>query len=315
MPYTARGQECGTVLIRNALEMERRTLPVGHARISATLIHHASALARLGRCNEAEVELREVVRMRQAFQANDPTSMAEAKVRLADFLGFQRKDFVAAEALYREALALLQQVYGQRHLRLVHVLGSLADLQEAQGKGDESERLWREIVTIRRSSLGRPNGAVAWSIGGLAGLLHRQHRYAEAEALFREEIAEYGASLGPNHPTIAGALAELLGDLFDRHAPLRRSGQSDPAGDRAPRGSVRIDAWTHPGVSREARASVRRAGSLRRGGVAADARARDRGSAVAHSHDNTKGVLRGFVNLYEAWDRPADAEGYRRRLR
>lgn len=313
MPYVAKGEESER-FYRHALDMERRSLPVGHLRISTSLINHASALSRLARFDEAEAELRDGVRMRESHQANDPASMAEAKVRLADFLANVRGSDAAAEPLYRESLALQRRVYGPRHMRLAHVLSSLADLHERQGKPAEAEKLLREILSTARASFGAPSGAIAWSMGALAGFLQRQKRYAEAESLRREEIAEYRAALGPEHPTVAGSLAELGGLLTDLgryqeadrllvEAFNRREKASGPTHNHLPYFlTKRAHLFAVQRRYEEAEAQLKRAMSI------AEPQWPD-------NHETTRLVLRGFVDLYAAWGRHADADAYHRRLR
>ncbi|HSQ32969.1 MAG TPA: serine/threonine-protein kinase [Gemmatimonadaceae bacterium] len=312
MPYLGRVAE-SEAYYRRSVAMLRRTLPATDDRLTAALIPLATALSRTGKIDESESTLREAIALRQVAHGPQHASVAEAQIFLADLLTLKRARYGEAERLYRDALAVQRSEYGERSLQLVHAMNSLVDIVEMQGHTGEAEKLLRDILSIRLATLGPRHEQVGESKASLAAFLHRHHRNVESETLYREALADYGASVGTEHALYAGATADLANMLAD----IGRYREADKLFLDAIALQQRLSGTRHARLAIWYTDRSRVLTSMRRYPEAeADLnRALDvlRGQRPDEPPD-TQRVLRHFVALYRAWDRPADADRYARRL-
>jgi eukaryotic-like serine/threonine-protein kinase len=312
MPYLGRLAE-SEAYYRSAVATLRRRLPLADDRLSAMLIPFATSLARNGKIDEAEATLREAVELRQLGHGSEHASVAEAEIYLADLLTRQRAQYVEAETLYRNALAVQRKEYGDRSLQLIHAMNSLADIVELQGHADEAETLLRDILAIRQAALGPNHEQVGESKAGLAEFLHRRRRFAESEVLFRQALATYNSTVGHEHALVASGMADLAGLLTDagRYREADQLFLNAIAMDGRLSGPkhLRAAAWrterarllTLSGRYREAEAEL--VESL---GVFE--------AQLPDAHPDVQRVLRGLVSLYRTWGRRGDADRYAVRL-
>ena len=128
-------------------------------------------------------------------------------------------DVNEAEALYREALAIRRQVFGDEHPAVATGLKNLALLLMRREAFADAEALYREALAIGRRLPGNEHH-LANTLNNFAALLATLGRYDEAEPLCREGLAIREAK-GPDHPRRARSLL-VLGRI--------RLGKSDPAG-------------------------------------------------------------------------------------
>jgi hypothetical protein len=80
----------------------------------------------------------------------------------------QRGDWAGAEALHREALAIIRRVQGPRSLDVASALGTVAAAVEARGDLAEAEALYRQWLAMRRDILGPRHPETVRSIYALA---------------------------------------------------------------------------------------------------------------------------------------------------
>jgi tRNA A-37 threonylcarbamoyl transferase component Bud32 len=96
----------------------------------------------------------------------------------------ERGDFPKAEPLYREALAIRQNLPGEDGQRATAAtLHNLAWMMANEGKAREAERLFREVLVVRRKLLGELHRDVAFTRLGIAFCLIEQARYIESVPL------------------------------------------------------------------------------------------------------------------------------------
>lgn len=122
---------------------------------------------------------------------------------------------VAAEGLYRQALATRRGLLISNHPDLAESLANLGYLLQNQGADEEAEALFREELAINRAHLPPDHPQVTTSMTRLARLLRHQNRYDEAEALLREALAAQRLHYGGAHPDVASTLRNLASLLRD----------------------------------------------------------------------------------------------------
>lgn len=312
MPYLGRVSD-SEAYYRRAVSILRRALPPTDDRLSTMLIPFATSQERTGKIDDAEATLREAIDLRQLAHGQKHVSVAEGEIFLADLLANHRAQYADAERLFRQALAVQRNEYGDRSLQLIHAMNSLSDIVERGGHTDEAEALLRQMLAIRRAALGPTNEQVGESKASLAEFLRRHRRYAESEQLYREALATYDATVGHQHALVAGATADLAKLLTDvgRYREADRLFLDAIALDERLSGPnhMRIAAWlaergkllTKTGRYRDSEADLTRALAIVE-------------SQRPEEHADLERVLRGFVSLYRAWGRPSDANRYARRL-
>jgi eukaryotic-like serine/threonine-protein kinase len=311
MPYLGRLEE-GESYYRRALAIQQGAQPPDPKRFD-TMLQLATTLTRRGNRDEAEGLLRDALAVRTASDGADAVTTAEAKTYLADFLNGVRADHAGAERLYREALAVCRANPDAGINLLTHATGGLADADDALGKSGEAETLLRGLVDLQRERFGQEHPSVAWAKANLAEFLQRHGRLAEAEVLSREQIAIVGQALGPEGGAMAGAVERLATLMTDQG----RYREADSLFKVAIQMREHVSGPQHPLV---ALALVDYADLLTRSHRFAESEAvLVRALEILEpqypdTHPDTQRVIRGFVTLYERWNRPEQAARYRARV-
>jgi len=124
-----------------------------------------------------------------------------------------------AEAMFREAFAIQEQLFGKESVSAATSLVRLADVLSLQGKQKDAEKLLREAIAIDRRLLGDEHRTVANGLGKLAEVLLRQSQTAatpqkqalltEAEALQIQALTIRRKLFGDEHLDIAQSLDDL----------------------------------------------------------------------------------------------------------
>lgn len=112
-----------------------------------------------------------------------------------------------AEAAYREALRITEEVFGPTHENVATLLNNLAVLDVAQHRYAESKSLITRaegISKLHNDELGR-----ATALNNLAAVNRAEKQYAESERLFLEAKRIRESELGTDHPDVALVLSNL----------------------------------------------------------------------------------------------------------
>ena len=180
-------------LHREALALRRKVLRPGHADVAISLDRLADLLAKQGRQAEAIALYREeAARLKATGEGVD--SSGEAALRIANQmiksgrLLRQTGKRPAAEAAFRDALALRRNVHGNQHPDVADSLISLAMITIEQDRAAEAEALAREALAIVRKQPGGGDN-LRRALTQLGNALYFQGRLAEAEAHYREILA------------------------------------------------------------------------------------------------------------------------------
>ena len=118
-------------------------------------------------------------------------------------------DYAEAEPLYREALTIHKEVFGEKHPAYATSLNNLAELYRSKGDYAKAEPLYRQALAIRKEVFGEHHPAYANSLNNLAMLYHNMGDYAEAEPLYRQTSEILNEVLGDKHPNYALSLNNL----------------------------------------------------------------------------------------------------------
>ena len=143
--------------------------------------------------------------------------------------------YYEAEPMYRLALGIEENIYGQDHPNVAMCLNNLAALLQATNRLAEAEPLKRRALRIDESSYGQDHPIVAVRLNNLAQLLQDTNRLADAELLMRRALQIDEASYGQDHPNVArhlnnlAALLQATNQLSEAEPLLRRALRIDEA--------------------------------------------------------------------------------------
>ena len=311
--------------------------------------HLASVAAYRGQLDLAEERFRRALELDRGVSPD----RADHLQGLALVMQIQGELATSAD-LYRQALAAVEAAHGTGSLQAAVVLGNLASLHLARGRIQEAEAVYRQVLGILLAQLGEEHVEVAKVRQSLATTLESQERLGEAADLYRRALPSLQHRLGTEHPLVANVLHRLgcvhrdLGDLGVAEGLLgdalemrrRTLGESHPMivvslNDLA---SLRL----LQGEAAEAESLARQAIELTARVAPEHWRRYDAESALGASlavqgrFDAAEVVLLGavaglqeqrgdtsrqtlvamqrLIDLYEQWQRPGQAEPWRRQL-
>lgn len=143
--------------------------------------------------------------------------MAASLVGLGD-IRLARGDAAAAEASYRDALAIWQQLAGDDRLAAATALRGLAAALLAEGQLDAARGFAARALAVQRRGLRPMHPAIADTLA-VVGAIAGAGSPASAEPALREALAIRRAALAADHPYIARAESDL-GDCLARQHRL-----------------------------------------------------------------------------------------------
>jgi len=164
-----------------------------------------------GALQVAEQALKLAIQRAESLRTTDSDAGRELSASLNNLgLVYQRSArYRQAESVLRQALALRQQVYGERHRYYAQSLTSLARTLQDQEKFDESERLFSDALAIYSELYGLQHPLVADALNNLGSLHQNTERWQSAESYLRQAIEIQRKLFGPRHPRISPTLSNL----------------------------------------------------------------------------------------------------------
>ncbi|MES1260204.1 MAG: serine/threonine-protein kinase [Acidobacteriota bacterium] len=216
-------------LVREGLDLSRRTLPAGHPAIAAATDALGRILEEKGACDRAIPVLEEAVRLRSGPAAS-PGSLASSLYELGNCY-FYTGRYKDSEALNNRVLAMSRGLYGDRHPRVAEALVNLGAIQQDLGNYSRAEQFQRQALQITRSFYGEDHYRTASGLTLVARALVYQKRFDEAVDLLNQALAIQERVFGKVHPRVASALNELgnvavmRGQLDRAKADFRRMGE------------------------------------------------------------------------------------------
>ncbi|MGI9289460.1 MAG: tetratricopeptide repeat protein [Pseudomonadales bacterium] len=215
--YSLGSYKESAVLQESALQIRRRLPPKQNLALASTLTQLAFSYNSTDKYDEAQKLLEEALAIHRAIGI-ESVEQAEILNALGEAQRLQA-NHEQAEALYREAIAILRQVTNGDHSELATGLHGLAMLQRLQGDAAKAEANSREAVEIFRTVLGESHSYYTVGLNGLGLLLAYLERYEEAEPLHLRALNIQERILGKEHPYVAHTL-RYLGFLAYRQRQL-----------------------------------------------------------------------------------------------
>jgi tetratricopeptide (TPR) repeat protein len=342
-----RVDEAGSLGTQN-LEACRRRLGLEHPVTLTAMFNMAGNFIRRGGRAEAVALYRQTVKGRLQLFGPFHEDTLESMMLLSDYLRSQH-NFAEAEALARWDAEVMRKMVGAEDVRTLPYVHEISFILRDQGRLDEAEPLMRQITEVRHRTLGRANADTAHAIHTLADLLRRQGKPDEAEPLYREALEKYRLLGLKSQKHAPGAMRELafvlkdLGKLDEAESLAHESLQTL----RGMRPQDHADGLVSLGAILTAAGKPFEAEPLLREGLKIRRNVLPKGHwAVAHAESRLGGCLvaltryaeaeplmltsyeallkdeqvqprvlreahERLVKLYEAWDKPDEAQEWR----
>jgi serine/threonine-protein kinase len=191
----------------------RAGLPGDHrAEVDATRYALATVYRLQARYAEAERLLRQVIADRQRTAG---PALADAVEQLGS-TRYDVRDYAAAEALARQAIAIREPALGADHLAVAGAYQRLGKALNATGRAAEAERAVRHALAIQRRRLPAGHPDVLSTESDLTWVLIMKHEYAEAERLQRRVLDARRRLTGEYSRDVAGSYFTLGSVLHGR---------------------------------------------------------------------------------------------------
>lgn len=295
-----------------ALQIQKHVLGEKHPETLTTLNNMAILKAWSGDYDSATSLLKESLDQRHEVLGPGHHSSAIQLNNLAFIAGHQGT-YNEAEHLLKQALSIMRASVGVDHPHALVFKTNLARIKHINGEYERAEELHREALNTKRDRLGPNHPDVAASLVQLGSLLNDQHRYKEARSLLREAISLHQHALEEKGPMLISAhylLGQIhmslgnyqeAGDLFHKTLKIRKQTRAVDHPDIAVAHSLQGACLTDLEVYVEAESLITEVQSLLH-------------KFNGEDQSLKKQLIKQIINLYEMWEKPGDAEKYRKML-
>lgn len=208
LAYAASALELGVLLMKSGLGNEglhlvresaqiREELLGPSTELAASLSGYGNGLWNTGEMDEAEVQHRRALEMRQQTLGPRHTLVASSLHNVASLL-FIGGDLEAAEKMYLQSIDIAEEVEGPNDYGVATSLHTLAMVYSESGRYEEAIPLEERALAIREDVLGDKHPHVALSLTTLAEIHQGLGDPAKAEPLARRAVVIGLEAWGPD---------------------------------------------------------------------------------------------------------------------
>lgn len=210
------------VLVRRALDLQRRLLPPTDAELIESVSKLAEILSLKREFGAAETMFRETLARRRTLLGDTHPDVATTLGNLTFVLHGQGR-LEEAEGTAREVVRIRAELYGDEHWLVGTSYNNLSQILAARGQIEEALPWMEKSLEISKARLGSEHPNVAGSLVNLALMYQRVDRQQDSEALLLQALDLHRRTLGEQHPSTARnlyQLAELYADQGRRREAL-----------------------------------------------------------------------------------------------
>jgi eukaryotic-like serine/threonine-protein kinase len=305
-----KGEDATAVpLLRTALSIRTERLGSRDVLVANAWSVLGAALASRSEYDEAEDALRTAMEIVQGSPDPQHPGLAAYRNDLGIVLMSKGK-FREAAVLYRQAADDRRKLVGEDHPTVAPLLANLAAALAMDGKTEEAEGLSRRALAIARKSLGDGHPSMAFAWQNLATVLRSKGDPDGAEEAAGRALPIFRSTLPPRHLNLSGPLLTLGWVRYARKQPvdaepllrealeIRRKSLKEGDWRVAEVESVLGACYSSQGRFEEASALLTRSYGVQTARLGA-------------THQQTVETSRQLVALYEAWQKPEQAQFYR----
>jgi serine/threonine-protein kinase len=210
----ARGEFAEADRLATAANAALEADPSGPAELIRVLIARSSIAQRSGKAASAEQFAVRAVQL--ARDPEVPKELLGNALSAQGLVEWDLRNVPQSEALYREALQIHREAFGDVDLRVATDRQNLTLALRNLGRYEEALDQARASVAIDEKILGQQHPDLSRALFTLGTTLYHMAHYEEAESVLRRGVSVARASLG-DHPTTATALNNLGLVLMDWH--------------------------------------------------------------------------------------------------
>lgn len=300
-------------IYREALAIRKRELGPAHPRTATTMNNLGIVLADRSQYAAADSLYREALRIRQNKLGPEHPDVAETTHNLA-VLREEQGEYATADSLLQKTLAIERKFFGRKHPTTAVTLHNLGLVWEKRQKYAAAESAYRQSIAIERQYHDPDHPSLSPTYNNLGTVLKEKGDHAAADSLYQKALTIRKKHYGPEHPRTASTLSNV-GSLY------RERGQY-AAADSVFRRTLAIRQQTFGKEHTEVAESQVDLARVRQAlGRYEDAeRLLHRALAIQRAtlheeHAKTTDTARRLAELYEEWNKPAQAKQYRATIR
>ncbi len=293
-------------MARDALSIRRALTTAADQKLAEALSDLAIILHSRGNVKEAEPLHREALAISKRILGADHPVVARTSHNLAAVLRASGDPDGAAEELLRESLRIRRLRYDPGHENIANGASSLALLLSDKGEYEEAKTLMVEVLAARRNNFGSDNPALTMSLVNCGYVYYLTGEFVAAEEYLREAVALARTDPNEAHPRLGVSTywyGKLLADdgRYAEATPMLREALGIYEATYGPVDEWTLDARLALAQSLASQAEFEQAQTVLSDGYA----------ATPEQGTPRERISQAFVQLYEAWNRPADAARYR----
>lgn len=301
---------------REALSIYKEQSGDMHPDAAATLGNLAMVLQHRRDYAGAEALLKEALEIFRRVYSDGHPRVATG-IHLLGTNYYHTGAYDEAEKLFEEALEIRRSYWGDEHDEVATTLNNLAVVKSGQGDHAGAQLLLEEVLRIYRKLWGDDHSQVGVILNSLAAVSRQQRDYAESAQYYREALEIGRKHFGDHHPNVRISLAGLgmmlmkSGDVEGAEPVLRDI--LSMREQTEPRDEWKIAlARSKLGECLIAQEQFEEAEPLV---VDTYATIEDHVGNRDHLITYQLAALQRIVRLYEAWNKPVEADEWRGKLR
>ncbi len=216
-------------LTREGLAIDRRRVPANPLAVAKDESALGHVLEERGAYEEAAKLLNEAVQV-QSTKHEVTTDLSDTTTLLAN-VNYYQSHLEAADSLFRQALAMDRELFGNIHPRIADDYYGLGLVQHTMNRDAEAERDYRQALAIKQSWYGKEHPDTALIMAAVGQSLVYQGKYDEAAPILQEALAIQERIFGKGHPQVAQGLNSLAvlelkrGHLAEAESRLQPDGR------------------------------------------------------------------------------------------
>lgn len=205
--------ESAEKLIRDSLSQRTRLFGEESLPVASSLNYLAACRDSLGFHQEAEDDYRRALELRRRIATGDDRVLIARSLNNLGTCLRNRQEYSEAESKFNEAVAIMKELRGPRHIDVAGGLTNIATLYMAKGELDKAETPLLEALDIKREVLGETHLSTAVTLGSLADLYSRRSDWAKAQQYAEQALAIRRTALREGHPQTLNAMDLLARSL------------------------------------------------------------------------------------------------------
>jgi tetratricopeptide (TPR) repeat protein len=201
-------REGAEIFLNEALAIRTEKLSDDHIKVAHTLNDLASVVYEDGRYDEAEAHWTRALDIYVAVLGEENAHVGTVLTHLG-LIARHKEQFDVAEQRLIRALVILEQVYGTQSTKVAETRVAVGVLYRKIGAYDQAAEQYNAALIIFREVLGEDHIHVAAVLNALGLIAKEQDQFDEAERLYTDALDIFRKQLAADHPSLATSINNL----------------------------------------------------------------------------------------------------------